>query len=91
MADATKNKQQKIIETEEEQKKVESNDDDQIQNNMLKGDVSSSFDEASAREEEITEPSKVAPEKKLDKAIINSLLFAQEKVIKRLFQTDSFS
>lgn len=60
---------------------------------MLEGDVSSPFAEAEAAEssEEEIASTKVAPERKqLDETIMKQSSLAQKKVIKRLFQTESF-
>ena len=96
MADTSKKKEEKpIVEKEEEEEEVEE-DTSQIQNNMLEGDVSSPFAEAesvgSIEEEEEDIPSKVAKQetKQIDETIMKQSTSGQKRIIKRLFQTDSF-
>ena len=99
MADSTKKVEEKPIEDEGEDEPED--DNSQIQNNnFLEGDVSSPFDKAeSAKSDEETiaskvapekiqtaEPSKAAPEKKqLDEEIIKQSSTAQQKVINACF------
>jgi hypothetical protein len=94
MADVKKDEPKAIVEKEVE-KEVEE-DTSQIQNNMLEGDVSSPFAEAefvgSIEEEEEEIPSKVVKQerKQIDEAIMKQSSSGQKRIIKRLFQTDSF-
>ena len=79
----------------EEEGEEEEEDGSQIQNdNFLEGEVSSPFAKAASSSEEEIEPSKIAPEKQekkqLDEAILKQSSSAQKKVIKRLFETESF-
>ena len=91
IADVKKN-EPKPIEEEGEEEEI---DGSQIKNdNFLEGEVSSPFAKAASSSEEEIEPSKIAPEKQekkqLDEAILKQSSSGQKKIIRKLFQTDSF-